>query len=399
MFDEITFNQRRDDTHPAPRANGVYHLPPDFTDAQALAAADWVAEMARAPRVCPPEEIEALFDRLQEALGRERAAQEAAEALLWTLPPELCGVAGHAAQIAIGYPEAEGCARRLLDDASVIELEFVRLVPTTIRTLKIFSWLAEENDGHVDGRGVHFVDRLNDGLKILGLVVENDDAGRYFWAKFQRLHRDGYDGLSMESADLLIVHGREFGPCLLWAATDSQAPRWLVGWWNGVEWAAEGCVIAPLEWYPLPRCVAGKAAPADSAFDENTLADSDLLAAERKIAALRAKSDAFAAAGNAGADDPVVALWAERNRLDAIAIEADAAHDEARVDEIDTRMMAIEQTMCRTLATTLPGVLVQMDFLAMMRKSLVPDDDDEFLSVNIRAAIVALIEREGQCRK
>ena len=117
-------------------------------------------------------------------------------------------------------------------------------------------------------------------------------------------------------------------------------------------------------------------------FDENTLVS-------------RNNGDDASSAADAIADDPVVALWAERNRLDAIAAEADAAHDQARTDEIDERVLAIEQTMCRTLATTLPGVLVQMDFLAMMRKSLVPDDDDEILSANIRAAIVALIEREG----
>ena len=101
------------------------------------------------------------------------------------------------------------------------------------------------------------------------------------------------------------------------------------------------------------------------------------------------------AAGNAGADDRVVALWAERNRLAAEADEADAAYDQARTDEIDERVLAIDLTICRTLATTLPGVLAQMHLLAMMRKAFVPDDDDEFLSVNIRAAIVALIEREG----
>jgi hypothetical protein len=118
-------------------------------------------------------------------------------------------------------------------------------------------------------------------------------------------------------------------------------------------------------------------------FDENTLNN-------------RNNGDDASSPAGAIAADPVCSLVAERTRLDAIAAEADAAHDQVRTDEIDERVLAIEQTMCRTLATTLRGVLAQMDLLVMLRNDFEPDDDDKFLSVNIRAAIVALIEREGQ---
>ena len=54
-------------------------------------------------------------------------------------------------------------------------------------------------------------------------------------------------------------------------------------------------------------------------------------------------------------------------------------------------MMAIEQTMSNTLDTTLPGVLVQMDFLTAVRKALYAEDDDEFTPGEPEAADIALI--------
>ncbi len=110
-------------------------------------------------------------------------------------------------------------------------------------------------------------------------------------------------------------------------------------------------------------------------FDEITLAS-------------RAGDTSSCPAATAG--DPVVALWSERNRLAAEGDEADAAGDEARTAEIDERMLAIDQTICRTLATTLPGVLAQMELLALIRNAFAPDEDDGILEVNIRAAIATM---------
>ena len=95
------------------------------------------------------------------------------------------------------------------------------------------------------------------------------------------------------------------------------------------------------------------------------------------------------------AADQLVALWSERNRLNEAADEADLAHDEARLKELDLRRIAIEETMVRTPATTLPGILAQVDLLAWVRNGFEPGDDEEILLENIRAALVALIEREG----
>ncbi|HEY3909468.1 MAG TPA: hypothetical protein VGM07_06215 [Stellaceae bacterium] len=37
-----------------------------------------------------------------------------------------------------------------------------------------------------------------------------------------------FDGLPIETAPIAL--GAEFGPCLLWAATDDLPERWLIGW-------------------------------------------------------------------------------------------------------------------------------------------------------------------------
>lgn len=89
--------------------------------------------------------------------------------------------------------------------------------------------------------------------------------------------------------------------------------------------------------------------------------------------------------------DPLVAWWVERNWLAAAAAEADLAHDEDRADELDLRRVEIEEKMERTIATTLSGVLAQVDLL---RADGFEAGGEDILSTNIRAAIAALIERE-----
>ncbi|MGA8549020.1 MAG: hypothetical protein WB678_02165 [Stellaceae bacterium] len=196
------------------------------------------------------------------------------------------------------------------------------------------------------------------------------------------------------------------------------------------------------------------------------LADADLLAAEREIAALRAQSDAFRAAGdhqdhdelwnqiwelekkiaatppttligaavklrwladpNLGIEagptdedpdsirqvldliereaapaairsaggakptadgDPVVAMWAERNRLDAAASEAGEADDEDRRDELIEQCCAIDKRIARTRAHTVDGMLAQFDLLEWRALSFAEDDEDKVLRATIRAGL------------
>jgi hypothetical protein len=62
--------------------------------------------------------------------------------------------------------------------------------------------------------------------------------------------------------------------------------------------------------------------------------------------------------------DPVVAMWAERNRLDAAATEADRVHDNERSNELDDQRASIEEQIMNTPATSIAGLLGQVELLA-----------------------------------
>jgi hypothetical protein len=91
-------------------------------------------------------------------------------------------------------------------------------------------------------------------------------------------------------------------------------------------------------------------------------------------------------------DDPVAAMWVERNRLDRLATEADIARDEDLRDELDDQRMAIEDQMPRTRATTIAGILAQVE-LQWRRVSFVECEEDKLLLSTIRAGLVDMQAR------
>ena len=213
MFNETTFNSRDDDSAPAALANGSVHLPDNPTAAEIAAAQQRVIAMASNPRVCAPEEIEALYARLRDAQDRQRDAQKAADLIEFALPPELrqpgviigegvdAAVAHDAAEIlvytlcrggdiseiaakraelsaardaraaalaAAGHAETEALAAELFIEMDAIELGFVRLVPTTLATVRIFAELIKDHvDRFIDERDCELRHRLYEGLEIM----------------------------------------------------------------------------------------------------------------------------------------------------------------------------------------------------------------------------------------
>ena len=98
---------------------------------------------------------------------------------------------------------------------------------------------------------------------------------------------------------------------------------------------------------------------------------------------------------DSGAADPVLIMWAERNRIEVVATEADLAHDEDRRDELDRQWMAIDERMARTRATTIAGIRAQLELLEWRRRSFVECDEDKILRATIIAGLVRT-EREVQ---
>ncbi len=115
----------------------------------------------------------------------------------------------------------------------------------------------------------------------------------------------------------------------------------------------------------------------------------DFAAIGKTIAPERPQETTNSAAPAAGASsDPLLTMWAERNRLFAEGGLADRAGDEERRDEVDEQAWAIEAEMERTVAVTRAGLLAQLDLLG--------DYDHNYKNcvAIIKAGVLALIERE-----
>ncbi len=88
--------------------------------------------------------------------------------------------------------------------------------------------------------------------------------------------------------------------------------------------------------------------------------------------------------------DPLPGMLAERDRLIAEARAADLARAGARQKRLDGQAWDIEAKMARTRATTLAGLLAQVDIMTGL-VSLGDAELSEALATNIRAAVVELV--------
>ena len=93
--------------------------------------------------------------------------------------------------------------------------------------------------------------------------------------------------------------------------------------------------------------------------------------------------------------DPLPAMWAERQRLDAVATEADKAGDEDRRDELDHQRFVIEGRIARSRAVTIGGILAQFDLLEWRALSFEECDEDKVLRSTIRGGL-GMLARQAQ---
>jgi hypothetical protein len=103
---------------------------------------------------------------------------------------------------------------------------------------------------------------------------------------------------------------------------------------------------------------------------------------------------AAAGANQLERDDPLVALWAERQRLAALWIDAHDADQDARAAELGNQYQAIDERIMKTPAVSLAGILAQLDLLEIIAE-LYPGDEDCKLLETIRAGLVELMARHA----